>query len=152
MRHFPATTAIALAMLWSIMSAGVLAQSAGKLDCPQPRFTGSAPAEYLSRTNPLASSAEELAAGQVLYANNARGAACTACHGARGDARGPMSSMFTPPPRNFACAKTVSDIADGQLFWIIRYGSPGTAMPPHPALGDDDIWRLVLHLRRMASN
>ncbi len=152
MRHNSEMAAIVLAFLWSIVSASALAQAPAKVDCPQPRFTGSAPADYLSRTNPLASNTEELAAGQNLYANSARGAACTACHGARGDAKGPLSSMFTPPPRNFACAKTVSDIADGQLFWIIRYGSPGTAMPPHPTMSDNDIWRLVLHLRRLASN
>ena len=152
MHHFPETTAFALAFLWSIISASASAQTQAKVECPQPRFTGSAPADYLSRTNPLASNADELAAGQVLYANNAHGAACTACHGMRGDAKAPLSSMFTPPPRNFACSKTISEIADGQLFWIIRFGSPGTAMPPHPALSDDDIWRLVFHLRRLASN
>ncbi|MNC88750.1 hypothetical protein D3C83_46000 [compost metagenome] len=61
-----------------------------------------------------------------------------------------MSHMFDPRPRNFQCAATVNGIPDGQLFWIIRYGSPGTSMPPHPKLGDEQVWKVVAHLRRLA--
>jgi hypothetical protein len=58
--------------------------------------------------------------------------------------------MFDPRPRNFQCAATVNGIPDGQLFWIIRYGSPGTSMPPHPKLGDEQVWGVVAYLRKLA--
>lgn len=61
-----------------------------------------------------------------------------------------MASMFDPPPRNFACKETVNGIPDGQLFWIIRNGSPGTAMPSFEELTDEQIWQLVLFLRELA--
>ena len=118
--------------------------------CPQPRFTGKAPEEYYSRTNPLQSDASNLGAGENLYLGKAGGSGCAICHGDRGEGNGPLATQFNPPPRNFACARTVNDIPDGQLFWIIKFGSPGTSMPSHPRLTDEQIWQLVLHLRRLA--
>jgi len=44
----------------------------------------------------------------------------------------------------------VNGIPDGQLFWIVRNGSPGTSMPGFHALSDDQIWRVVLYLRELA--
>jgi mono/diheme cytochrome c family protein len=119
-------------------------------DCPQPRFTGKAPEEFLARKNPIGATERDLAAAERLYAGPRNKIGCATCHGATGNGKGPMSDHFSPPPRNFACAKTVNGIPDGQLFWIIRYGSPGTAMPPHRELTDQQIWQLVTYLRRLA--
>lgn len=119
-------------------------------DCPQPRFTGLAPEEFLSRKNPIGSPKLNLAAAEALYVGPRGKIGCATCHGAKGDGKGAMSDHFNPPPRNFACAKTVNGIPDGQLFWIIRFGSPGTAMPPHRELSDHQIWQLVAYLRKLA--
>ena len=61
-----------------------------------------------------------------------------------------MSRQFDPPPRNFACAQTVNGIPDGQLFWIIQNGSPGTSMPSFKVLRDEQVWQVVLYLRELA--
>lgn len=119
-------------------------------ECPQPRFTGKAPDDYYQRRNPLDVSAANLRTGRKLYEARANGVACATCHGLKGDGKGELASQFLPPPRNFACARTVQGIPDGQLFWIIRFGSPDTAMPPHDKLADEQIWQLVLHLRELA--
>ena len=126
------------------------AQISATSQCPQPRFTGAAPAECHERKNLVTPDTREIAAGATLYASTARGAACGACHGVKGDGRGKLSSMFTPPPRDFTCARTINDVSDGQLFWIIRFGSPGTAMSAHPHLEDEDIRRLVIFLRQLS--
>lgn len=127
---------------------GVSAQTpVGPEDCPQPRFTEAAPADYLARKNAVPA---EPARGKRLYEGDADSVSCATCHGVKGDGRGELSRLFTPPPRNFACARTVRDVPDGQLFWIIRYGSPGTSMPAHGKLKDEDIWQLVHHLRALA--
>lgn len=132
---------------------GVAAYSAERLpppgECPQPRFTGKAPDDYYGRSNPLKGDDRELEAGRRLYVGG-QNVSCAVCHGEKGDGKGPLANQFNPPPRNFACAQTVNGIPDGQLFWIIRYGSPGTSMPPHPAYSDQQIWQVVLHLRRLA--
>ncbi len=119
--------------------------------CPQPRFTGTAPDDYYLRKNPLQSTSENLAAGERLYLGKAGNFGCATCHGEKGQGNGPLAGQFDPPPRNFACAKTVNGIPDGQLFWIIRFGSPGAAMPAHKDFSDVQLWQLVLHLRRLSN-
>ena len=139
-----------LALLGSL-AAFATAGHAGPLpgECPQPRFTGSAPTEYLKLANPVGADAD-LAAAKKLFLGDGDSVACASCHGRKGDGKGPMSKMFDPPPRNFACAQTVLGIPDGQLFWIIRHGSPETSMPPHPKLADREVWMLVAYLRQIA--
>ena len=119
--------------------------------CPQPRFTGTAPEPLYSMENPLAATRANLRAGRRLYRGKVeQGVDCAICHGRKGDGLGPLSGQFEPPPRNFTCEATVNGVPDGQLFWIIRNGSPGTAMPAHESLSDTAIWQLVLELRRLA--
>ena len=135
-------------LVWS-MATAMLAQAA-PAECPQPRFTGKAPDEYYSRVNPLAATNANPKAAGPIFQGEAGSVNCAICHGKRGDGRGTLSSQYDPPPRNFSCAMTVNGVPDGQLFWIIRFGSPGTAMPPHPSLTDEQIWQMVLYLRQLA--
>ncbi|NIP99686.1 MAG: cytochrome C, partial [Nitrospinaceae bacterium] len=44
------------------------------------------------------------------------------------------------------------DIPDGQMFWIIKNGSPGTRMPAFGNLSDEQIWQLVLYIRQFAGD
>jgi hypothetical protein len=36
--------------------------------------------------------------------------------------------------------------------WIIKNGSPGTAMPPFDYLTDEEIWQLVIYLRSLTDH
>ncbi len=119
-------------------------------ECPQPRFTGKAPDEYYTRANPIEAANANYKVSEALFRGESGPTNCAICHGKRGDGRGTLSSQYDPPPRNFACAMTINGVPDGQLFWIIRFGSPGTAMPPHAALGDEQVWQMVLYLRHLA--
>ena len=118
--------------------------------CPQPRKTQQAPDEFLAKTNPLPASAEHVQAGKKLFMETAKPLACMNCHGTRGDGAGPAGMGLMPPPRNFTCGATMKDIPDGQLFWIIKNGSPGTSMMPFSGLSDDEAWQLIQYLRSLA--
>ena len=118
-------------------------------ECPQPRFTGQAPTALYDRINPLAANRANLRAGKELYRELLQ-PACVDCHGERGAGDGPLASRFDPRPRNFACRQTVDGVPDGQLHWIIENGSPATAMPSYGFLSEEEIWQLVLYLRRLA--
>jgi len=128
----------------------VLPAGAAPAECPQPRFTGKAPDEYYTRANPMTAANADPKVGEAIFQGNAGPSNCAICHGVKGDGRGILASQYDPPPRNFSCAMTIKGVPDGQLFWIIRFGSPGTAMPPHPALKDEQIWQLVLYLRQLS--
>ena len=117
--------------------------------CPQPRFTGKAPDAIYALPNPLPKESANIAAGRRLYEKEAS-PACQVCHGIKGDGMGPLAAQFDPRPRNFACKETVNGIPDGQLFWIVQNGSPGTSMPAFHSLPDREIWQIVMYLRELA--
>jgi mono/diheme cytochrome c family protein len=120
-------------------------------ECPQPRFTGKAPDELYSRVNPLAASRGNRNTGSKLY-HQLSDPGCSVCHGDKGEGNGQLAEQFDPRPRNFACAVTIDGIPDGQLHWIIKNGSPGTAMPPFGYLSDEEIWQLVIYLRYLSGH
>ena len=120
------------------------------LQCPQPRFTKKAPANIYNLKNPLEATPGNLKKGKMLYQVRAKPMPCKHCHGVGGDGRGPMAQGFKPPPRDFTCAKTVKGVPDGQLFWITKYGSPGTGMLAFKGLKDEQIWQILLYLRQLA--
>lgn len=117
--------------------------------CPQPRKTQQAPAEFLEKTNPLPESADHLQAGKKLFMETAKPLACMNCHGARGNGAGALGAGLIPPPRNFTCGATMKDVPDGQLFWVIKHGSPGTGMMQFSGLSDDEVWQLISYIRSL---
>lgn len=118
--------------------------------CPQPRKTQQAPDEFLAKASPLPVSTGHVQAGKTLFMETAKPLACMNCHGTKGDGAGPLGGGLIPPPRNFTCGTTMKDIPDGQLFWIIRNGSPGTGMMPFSGLSDDEVWQLIGYIRSLA--
>ncbi len=115
--------------------------------CPQTRKTPSAPSHLLKQQNPHSSPAV-IKEGEELYQKTAKPFACKLCHGAKGDGLGDPDFESTPPARNFTCKATMESLADGQLFWVIKRGSPSTSMPGFGGnLSDDDIWKIVAYLR-----
>lgn len=118
--------------------------------CVQPRKTAKAPAEFLDATNPLAASSGDIAAGKTLFLKTAQPVACVMCHGELGDGKGLMGAALVPPPRNFTCGAMMKEISDGQLYWIIKNGSPGTGMMPFAGLPDEQVWQLVQYIRSLA--
>ncbi len=119
-------------------------------DCPQPRKTRNVSSIIFNKKNPLEPAAANLEAGKNLFHKSAKPMACELCHGKKGDGNGPGGAGVNPKPRNFTCQETMSAIPDGQLYGVIKSGSPGTAMPAFKGLKDKEIWQLVLYIREFA--
>ncbi len=119
-------------------------------ECPQNRKTPTAPKEFLTMQNPLALNDEILKAGEHLFQLQGKPIACKACHGEKGDGKAESGFESTPPPRNFSCAETMRALPDGQLFWIIRNGSPKTSMFAFPSLSDEQVWQLIHYIRQFS--
>jgi len=117
--------------------------------CPQNRKTKKAPGRYLKKTNPLIPTKENIDKGRQLFLKEAKPTACKLCHGSQGNGNGSLARRMEPPPRNFTCEKVMENLPDGQLFWVIKNGSKGTAMPAHKfSMRDDQVWQLILFIRR----
>jgi len=123
----------------------------GKGSCPQVRFTVSAPDEFLKLENPLKPDSLNLFAGESLFHTDAQPTACKICHGSTGNGMGMMAPGLNPPPRNFSCSKTMDNISDGQMFWVVKNGSPGTGMVAYKSLSDKQIWQIILYLRTLTN-
>ncbi len=121
-------------------------------DCPQARITPQAPKSMLKAKNPADAKPENFKKGEKLYQETATPLACKTCHGENGSGLGDPDFESTPAARNFTCNETMQKISDGQLFWIIKNGSPNTSMPSHDSLPDKDIWNLVLYIRGFANS
>ena len=115
--------------------------------CPQTRSTAQAPDEIAQQKNPFESNSENFIKGESLYQWTAEPTPCKICHGPVGNGLGMMAQGLSPMPRNFTCSQTMKEISDGQMFWIIKNGSPGTGMPAFKFLSDDDVWKLIIYIR-----
>lgn len=74
---------------------------------------------------------------------------CVNCHGKKGDGAGPAGKVLTPGPRDFTNCKFHKKRKDGELFWIIKNGSPGTGMVSMvPAtITEEEAWKVLAYER-----
>jgi len=119
-------------------------------ECPQTRKTPTAPQKFLKLQNPVPQNDETLKAGETLFQLQGKPITCKTCHGMKGDGKAESGFESTPPPRNFTCAETMKAWPDGQLFWIIRNGSPNTSMFAFPSLSDKQVWQLIHYIRQFS--
>jgi mono/diheme cytochrome c family protein len=80
--------------------------------------------------------------GEQLYQ-----AHCAFCHGTHLDGQGIRQTGFTRPPRDFTDQTWQQSISSRHIFFVIRTGVPGSAMPAWPIFDADETWDLVAYLR-----
>ena len=111
----------------------------------QPRVPDDKLAEARALINPLGDSPEARAKGRALY--EGRGT-CLNCHGQSGAGDGPLATSLNPAPRNFHHHGFWRHRTEGELFWVIKYGVPGTAMIGFgDQLTDEEIWTIIQYER-----
>ena len=100
-------------------------------------------------TNPFPASEEMIAKGKALYEGKAF---CKTCHGADGKGLGAdiaPGSLKGPLPRNFTDKAWQAARTDGELFWILKNGSKGTAMASFIplVLTEEEAWQVLQYVR-----
>jgi len=114
----------------------------------QPRVPADKLAEARTLTSPLPDSPEVVEKGKALY--NGKGA-CLNCHGKTGQGDGPAAMGLDPSPRNFHHHGFWRHRAEGEIFWVIKHGSPGTSMIGFgDQLTDEEIWAVIQYERSFA--
>ena len=113
-----------------------------------PRVPADKLAEARALTSPLPDSPEIVERGRRLY--NGKGT-CFNCHGEKGGGNGLAAAKLDPSPRNFQHHGFWRHRTEGELFWVIKHGSPGTAMVGFgQALSDEEIWAIIQYERGFA--
>jgi len=102
-------------------------------------------AEARAMTSPLPKSPETVAQGKAIY--DGKGV-CFNCHGKDGDGNGPLAAQLNPSPRNFLHHGFWRHRTEGEIFWVIKHGSAGTAMVGFgEQLTEGEIWALIQYIR-----
>ena len=105
------------------------------------------PKDVATKKNPVASSDAVLAKAKTAYEEN-----CLMCHGETGKGDGPMASMLKEKPPDISDPKTLGELSDGEIFWMITKGDKAAGMPPFETkFSEEERWGLV-HLMRSMSN
>ena len=138
---------VTLASLIGVLSVSV--SWAGDSQVLRPRV----PADKISAArvmeNPLPATAELIEKGKALFHGKAF---CVTCHGRDGKGLGNIPGLEGKLPRNFTDSKWQASRTDGELYWILQNGSPGTDMAPFIPLilSPEEAWQVLLYVRAFA--
>jgi len=91
------------------------------------------------------SSAGALEHGRALFLQH-----CALCHGVEGDGRGQRREGFARPPRDFTDVAWRRTVTPRRVFFAVREGIHGTAMPSWKTLPDDELWDLTAYVLLIA--
>ena len=100
-------------------------------------------------TNPLPATEETIEKGKHLFQGKAF---CVTCHGKDGKGLGAdiePGTLRGPLPRNFTDQDWQAARTDGELLWILKNGSKGTAMAPFVPLilTEEEAWQVLRYVR-----
>jgi mono/diheme cytochrome c family protein len=92
----------------------------------------------------LSTDAEFIAGGEELYQAN-----CAACHGMRGDGKGPDGAGLATAPTNFTDLEMMAGVSDDLLYQAISEGR-GSAMPAFgEQMSSQEMWAVTDYLRSL---
>jgi len=144
-------TGIAALFIATVLVPGS-ASNAADMDVLRPRVPHDQIDAARQVTNPLPVTPEMIQKGKTLFEGKAF---CRACHGADGKGLGgdiQPGSLKGPLPRNFTDKAWQAARTDGELFWILQHGSPGTDMASFIPLilTEEEAWQVLLYVRSFA--
>lgn len=96
--------------------------------------------------NPFPGTPEQIENGKKIFHGKAF---CATCHGLDGKGLGNIPGLRGKLPRNFTDTAWQAARTDGELFWILKNGSPGTDMASFIplVLTEDEAWQVLLYVR-----
>lgn len=96
--------------------------------------------------SPVSRTDDVLARGRAAYAER-----CEPCHGDRGRGDGPLAAALDPRPADLVLH--APQHTDGELFYFVSRGTPGTGMPAwRDALSATERWEVVAYLRALSGS
>lgn len=101
--------------------------------------------------NPFPATPANIAKGKANYQGKGT---CFTCHGMEGKGDGPAAVGLDPSPRDFTNQAFQAARADGELMYVLKNGSPGTAMMPlvGSAITEEEGWLILLYIRTLGKH
>jgi mono/diheme cytochrome c family protein len=126
--------------LWPLVS------EAADPEVLKPRVPPNQIEEAKSWKNPFPATPENIQKGKTLFHGKAY---CRTCHGKDGKGLGHIPGLTGKLPRNFTDKDWQTARMDGELLWILKNGSPGTAMVSFipQVLTENEAWHIILYVR-----
>jgi mono/diheme cytochrome c family protein len=111
--------------------------------------TSRVPADQLDEAkaskSPIEASADVIAEGKEIFEGKGT---CFTCHGLDGKGSGDAGKALDPGPRNFSNTAFHDCKSIGEMFWVVKNGSPGTGMIPAVITGiltEEEAWKAILY-------
>ena len=147
-----ALTSVVTYCLWPLACGLLLTVPGSAAERPmmEPRVPADKLAEARALRSPFPDAPEIVAKGKGLYQGKGT---CFNCHGKDGAGEGPAAAGLDPSPRNFHHHGFWRHRSEGEIFWVIKYGAPGTSMIPFgEVLTDEEIWSIIQYERSFADD
>lgn len=141
------STGVVIAGIIGIAFAAGVATAAEK-DIKMPRVPAAELQKAKDMKNPLKPTPDVLAKGKAIFEGKGT---CFTCHGNTGKGDGPAGAALDPSPRNFTNPEFDKVRTPGEMFWVVKNGSPGTGMISYnPAMiNDDETWEVITYVRSL---
>jgi len=121
----------------------------------QEHVTPVAPQEYLELENPY--DVDDVEDAFLKKVKRVYKSKCSKCHGSSGDGEGSAAEDILIKPTAFSDEGYMGSKSDGQLYWILEFGSEGTEMEAYGPDSDagfsaDRMWQLITYMRANFTN
>ena len=123
-----------------------LSVNAANPEVLKPRVPPDQVEEARTWENRFSATPENIEKGKAVFHGKAF---CVTCHGKDGKGIGKIPGLVGKLPRDFTDKAWQAVRTDGELFWILKNGSPGTDMAPFIplVLTEEEAWYVVLYIR-----
>ncbi|MBV9542855.1 MAG: CopD family protein, partial [Chloroflexi bacterium] len=106
------------------------------------------PLDVVNIRDPVPPDANSLAQGEAVYTTY-----CETCHGETGRGDGPTGLRLVPRPADLRVHTAPGVHTDGELFYWVSYGFPGSAMPAwKDTLTEEQRWDVINYARATFGN
>ncbi|MBV8718692.1 MAG: CopD family protein [Chloroflexi bacterium] len=132
----------------ALVAAGVIVLACGGYVYAAENRNG-VPLDVVNVRDPVPPDDRSLAIGKDVYTTY-----CETCHGEFGRGDGPAGLRLVPRPADLRVHMAPGVHTDGELYYWVSYGFPGSAMPAwkQNGLTDEQIWSVINYARATFGN